>query len=227
MKTKVLLVEDDANLAFMLTDGLEAEGFEVQHVDEGEKVLQTMTRFCPCIILLDVNLKGVMNGFETGAKIRQTAQLPIIFITSRTQAEDLQTGFQLGNVDYLKKPFGMRELVLRINELLQRNERKTICDEVSRIGNYLFSASEQSLQLETEKIHLPKNECAVLNMLFKNRGRVLSKKEILETVWNEPDLKSKEPSLNNILFSLRSKLSNDSAISIETIPKVGWKLTIR
>jgi len=227
MKTKLLLVEDDANLAFMLTDGLEGEGFEVLHLDEGEKVLKTLASFRPAMVLLDVNLKGVMTGFETGGKIRQISQLPIIFITARTQVEDLQAGFQLGNVDYMKKPFGVRELVLRINELLSRNELKTKKTEINRIGNYLFSVTEQSLQLETEKISLQKNECAVLNLLFKNQDKVLSKKDLLEHVWSGPDLKSKEASLNNILSSLRLKLGNDSRVSIDSIYKVGWKLTVK
>jgi len=227
MKTKLLLVEDDANLAFMLTDGLEGEGFEVLHLEEGEKVLKTLASFRPAMVLLDVNLKGVMTGFETGGKIRQISQLPIIFITARTQVEDLQAGFQLGNVDYMKKPFGVRELVLRINELLSRNELKTKKAEINRIGNYLFSVSEQSLQLETEKISLQKNECAVLNLLFKNQDKVLSKKDLLEYVWSGPDLKSKEASLNNILSSLRLKLGNDSRVSIDSIYKVGWKLTVK
>src|ERR1035437_7370232 len=122
---KILLIEDDANLAFMVTDGLESEGFNVFHMTNGEDLIDTMDEFVahpPDIILLDVNLKGKMNGFERSKKIRQRSQVPIIFTTSRTQIDDIQEGFTAGNVHYLKKPFGIRELVLRINELLSHHQ---------------------------------------------------------------------------------------------------------
>ena len=226
-KNKVLLLEDDANLAFMLTDGLESEGFEVRHLSEGEKALQAQADFQPDIILLDVNLKGVMNGFEVSKKIRQRSQVPIIFTTSRTQIEDVQEGFGIGHVDYLKKPFGIRELILRINELLSRSSNPQPTTQTYHIVNFIFSANEHLLQVGNEKVHLQKNECAVLVLLLKNSGQVVHKNCILESVWNEDtDVKTKEASLHNILSSLRHKLSTDNRICIETIPKIGYKLTI-
>lgn len=223
---KILLAEDDANLAFMLTDGLENEGFEVLHVPDGESTIDKTATFQPDIVLLDVNLKGAMTGFEASKKIRLTSLVPVIFTTSRTQIEDLQEGYKIGNVDYLKKPFGIRELILRINELLARTSFINQDNEPKYIGNFLFSVDEQYLQLSVEKIRLQKNEVAVLSLLFKNKGKVTLKKDILETVWDEPDLKGKEASLNNILSSLRNKLSSDSRVCIETIPKTGYRLVV-
>jgi len=226
-KTKVLLIEDDSNLAYMVTDGLESEGFAVRHLSEGEKALQAQADFRPDIILLDVNLKGVMNGFEVSKKIRQRSQVPVIFTTSRTQIEDMQEGFGIGHVDYLKKPFGVRELILRINELLSRSSKPQATTQTYPVGNFIFSVSEHLLQIGNVKIHLQKNECAVLTLLLKNRGQVVHKNCILESVWNEDtDVKTKEASLHNILSSLRHKLSTDNRIHIETIPKIGYKLTI-
>jgi len=223
---KILLIEDDANLAFMLTDGLEREGFEVHHKTKGEEAITALKKFQPDIILLDVNLKGAMNGFDVSKAIRQISQVPIIFTTSRTQIEDMQEGYKVGNVDYLKKPFGIRELILRMTELLSRPMNQTPTIQTYQIGDFLFSPEEHCLQIADEKIHLKKNECTVLCLLFKNKENVLSKKNILETVWDDSDLKSKEASLNNILLSLRTKLSTDSNVTIETIPKIGYKLTI-
>ena len=196
------------------------------HVSDGKSAIEKIQAFHPDIVLLDVNLKGAMTGFELSKKIRLSSQVPVIFTTSRTQIEDLQEGYKIGNVDYLKKPFGIRELILRINELLARSVFKPQTNEPKHIGNFLFSANEQYLQLSVDKIRLQKNEAAVLSILFDNRGRVTTKKEILETVWNEPDLKGKEASLNNILSALRSKLSSDNRVSIETIPKIGYKLVV-
>lgn len=223
---KILLIEDDANLAFMLTDGLESEGFEVLQLSKGEEVIGALKKFQPDMLLLDVNLKGVMNGFEVSKKIRQISQVPIIFTTSRTQIEDIQEGFQAGNVDYLKKPFGIRELILRINELLSRPANRAPIIQPINIGDLLFLTSEHCLQIGHDRIHLQKNECAVLNLLFENEGKVLSKKYILEHVWGDTDLKAKEASLHNILSSLRTKLSADSKVCIETIQKSGYKLVI-
>jgi len=224
---KILFVEDDANLAFMLTDGLESEGFTVAHYSDGITALNAITEFKPNIILLDVNLNGSMNGFETAKKIRLNHQTPVIFTTSRTQIEDIQEGFSIGNVDYLKKPFGIRELVLRINELLSRNSQSTPTVQNYKIGLYTFNPSEQNLQINNDRIRLQKNECAVLILLAANAGNVVNKVQILETVWDEPDYKQKEASLHNIMSSLRTMLNKDQNVAVETIPKVGWKLTIK
>ena len=233
---KILLIEDDANLAFMMTDGLEREGFKVHHISSGEELLAGMPEFNllpPDIILLDVNLNGAMNGFDISSMIRDKSQVPIIFTTARTQIEDIQQGFKAGNVDYLKKPFGIRELILRINELLSRQvisighsiiNLKN--DQTYQLGDYHFLTSENILLYFDEKIHLPKNECTFLKLLCENMDQVVIKNDILSSIWLDEDLKQKEPSMNNILSSLRSKLSRDKRIEIQTIPKTGYKLII-
>ena len=226
---KILLIEDDANLAFMLKDGLESEGFNVFHITNAEEVVETMNDFMlhvPDLILLDVNLKGAIDGFELSKKIRQKSQIPIIFTTARTQIEDLQQGFSIGNVDYLKKPFGIRELVLHINEMIYRSQHTLTQQTKLEIGNYIFVPSELNLYVGNEKIKLQKNECEVLAMLAENRNKVLNKNVILESVWADAELKQKEASLHNILSALRSKLSKDKNIGIETIPRIGWKLKV-
>ena len=227
---KVLLIEDDKNFAFMLIDGLKDQGFDVFHFMKGEEVMEVMDVFKlnpPDIVLLDVNLKGVIDGFEVSKEIRQTSPVPIIFTTSRTQIEDLQKGFEVGNADYLKKPFSIRELVLRIHAILSRIPKHFELEKTFQIGSYLFSPTEHSLLMSYQLIHLQKNECAVLTLLFENMGKVVSKLEILEAVWVDEDLKQKEASLNNILSSLRSKLSKDESVSILTISKKGYKLNVK
>jgi len=225
---KVLLVEDDNNLSFMITDGLEEEGFEVLSFQEGSGALDALTGFTPDIVLLDINLKGNLNGFETAEKIRfRDKSLPVLFITSRNQLEDLKKGFSIGNMDYLKKPFGMGELLLRVNELLLKNgsERNTPehTDEIS-IGKYCFSPSRLYLRFEEEEIPLRKTECGVLKILCLHKDQVLTKKEIIEHVWCVEDAKTKEASLDNVLLTLRSKLSKDATIAIITIPRTGYEL---
>ncbi len=227
--TKVLLIEDDMNLAFMLSDGLDNEGFDVHHIQKGEEAMDAFLSYEPDIVLLDVNLKGVMTGFDVSKIIRKKSDVPIIFTTSRSQIEDLQEGFQIGNVDYLKKPYSIRELNLRIFALLSRyreiKNAKSASNNLIHLANYVFSPEDQTLQ-NIDTIHLQKNESAVLAYLCKNLDKVVSKKEMLEEIWGEKDIQVREASLYNILFSLRNKLNGDPTITIQTIPKVGYKLTI-
>ncbi|MFZ4455125.1 MAG: response regulator transcription factor [Bacteroidales bacterium] len=230
MINKVLLIEDDVNLAFMLIDGLESEGFEIHHIARGEEAIEVFLEFEPNIILLDVNLKGVMTGFEASREIRKRSDVPIIFTTSRAQFEDLQEGFQIGNVDYLKKPYSIRELGLRIKGLLMRYEhaeKAKSADDENRIhlANYVFSPMEQTLQ-NIDTIRLMKNESLVLEYLCKHVNEVVTKKELLEFVWGDGEIQARENSLYNILTSLRTKLSGDSHVSIQTISKVGYKLEL-
>jgi len=222
---KILLIEDDINLAFILTEELKVEGFEILHLTKGENALLVIDDFKPNIILLDVNLQSNINGFEIAKKIRLSNNLPIIFTTSRTLSEDLVIGFSIGNVDYLKKPFGMRELTLRIQELLSRNYMRDNQIKQYDIGEYTFIPSEKLLLIHGKKISLQKNECKVLTLLCKSNEHVVPKDELLMNVWNDIDLKQKEASLYNIISSLRNKLSIDTMIVIEAFPKIGWKLT--
>lgn len=228
---KVLLVEDDDNLSFMITDGLEEEGFEVLSFQEGPGALDAFSEFMPDIVLLDVNLKGNLNGFVTAKRIRNKSKsLPVLFITSRNQLEDMKQGFSIGNMDYLKKPFGMGELLLRVNELLLKNQSESNTpediDEI-RIGKYCFLPSGLCLRFEEEEIPLRKTECGVLKILCQHKDQVLTKNEILEQVWGVEDVKSKEASLDNVLHSLRCKLNKDATIEIITIPRTGYQLKIK
>lgn len=229
---KVLLIEDDANLAFMLTDGMESEGYEVLHFTCGEDALATFKESRPDIILLDVNLKGEMDGFEVGNKIRQMSNTPVIFTTARTQFDDLQKGFALGNVDYLKKPYSIRELCLRINALTTRPKTTNpdvayCCQLQDRIlGKFTFTPQEHLLVIDDSSIHLPKNECAVLVLLSNDPGKVVPRNDILNAVWGEQAGFLRESSLNNVLSSLRSKLTADPRITIQSILKVGCKLIV-
>lgn len=232
---KILLIEEDAHQASMLVDELSHEGFDVFHLTNEEDLLNDMdffTLYPPDIILLGVNLKGKLDGFEISRRIRERSRIPIIFQTDCIQINDLQKGFQIGNVDYLKKPYSIQELILRVYEMLYRNQppptlqEKRVITKSYHIGNYFFLPTELSLQFRDVKIHLPKNESEVLKLLCENEGKVMTKNEILDFVWNEKDLKQKEPSLHNILYSLRSKLSNDEHVEIRTIPKVGYLLAI-
>lgn len=232
MMNRILLIEDDENLAFMLVDGLEGDGYEIRHISKGEEAMDAFLEYEPNLILLDVNLNGKISGFEAAREIRKRSDVPVIFATSRAQYEDLVEGFQIGNVDYLKKPYSIRELSLRIKGLLSRYEeiersKTQQINEPNRIhlANYVFSPLEQTLQ-NIDTIRLRKNESLVLEFLCKHINEVVTKKDLLEYVWGEDVTQAREYSLYNILASLRTKLDGDSNVFIQTISKVGYKLEI-
>ncbi|MEA4981871.1 MAG: response regulator transcription factor [Paludibacter sp.] len=222
---KILLIEDDINLAFIIIEELKVEGFEVIHQINGENALLTIDNLKPDIVLLDVNLQTTLNGFELGRQIRLQSDLPILFTTSRTLTEDLKTGFSIGNVDYLKKPFGICELVLRIKELLSRNTKQKDQIKQFQIGKFIFNPFENTLLINNKKLTLQNNESSVLYLLCINRDNVVTKEEILKTVWNDLEMRQKEASLYNIISALRDKFSEDNSIVIKTFTKTGWKLT--
>ncbi|MEA4937193.1 MAG: response regulator transcription factor [Paludibacter sp.] len=223
---KILLIEDDINLAFIIIEELKVEGFNIIHLINGDNALSIINDFKPNIVLLDVNLQTTLNGFEIARRIRFQSNIPILFTTSRTLSEDLKTGFSIGNVDYLKKPFGICELVLRINELLSRNTKQSEPAKQFQIGKFIFNPFEKILLYnDSKKITLKMNESSVLYLLCTNIHNVVTKDEILKTVWDDFELRQKEASLYNIISALRDKLSDDNSIIIKTYTKTGWKLT--
>ncbi len=223
---KVLLTEDDFQLAFMIKDQLEIEGFEVLCTSKGNEVLPLFKSQESDIILLDVNLEDELDGFTVGKQIRDISNVPIIFVTARNQLEDLKKGFQLGNIDYLKKPYAISELVLRIHELLSKNIIQQKEEEVFQIGQLHFVPSEHLLTIKNQRIHLTNRENIVLKLLFENKNQLVSRNIITLGVWDEHDSRLKDDSLNNIISSLRSKLAEESNISIITIQKEGYKLVV-
>jgi DNA-binding response OmpR family regulator len=226
VKTKVVIVEDDLNIAFMLEDSLEAEGFDPVHIKEDKNLMDNILLAKPDILLLDIELGHNINGFDVGRQFRTfNKKTPIVFTTGRTQYKDLQEGYSIGNVDYVKKPYSVRELILRINELISRKKLYDNEKAFLSIGNFVFFPDEQLLKWEEEGTSLTKNENTALSLLAKNKGCVLSKEELAAAIWNEIDAKMREHQLNNLIYSLRLKLERDTNISIVTIPKKGYKLS--
>ncbi|WP_289772164.1 response regulator transcription factor, partial [Bacteroides acidifaciens] len=143
MSNRILLVEDDTTLSMIISETLQRDGFDVLTAGDGEEGLREFTRYGVDLIIADVMMPR-MDGFEMGRKIRQISQnVPLLFLTAKSEIDDIVEGFELGANDYLKKPFKMLELIVRIKALLRRNIR----DEDNRfeIGNYTLNLSTQML----------------------------------------------------------------------------------
>ncbi len=218
---RILIIEDDVNLGTPLAGALEMLEYKVLYLTNDKQAMEKFDEFKPDIVILDVMLNGLLDGFEIAKLIRLENNTPILFTTSRDGNEDFKTGFSIVNSDYVRKPYKLIEITLRINNLLSLSEKT---HEPIHIGHFSFYPEEQSLKYEYEKIHLNNYETEVLALLCNNKNNFVSRDKMIEAVWNEKDAKLKESSLNNILTKLRKKLSVDPKISIES--KIGLGVRI-
>ena len=223
---KILIVEDDVNLGTTLTGALEMQDFEVEYLTNGVSAIEELHQFQPDIVILDVMLNGKLDGFEIGKLIRETSDIPILFTTSRDGNDDLKTGLSMTNTDYIRKPYRLMEVTLRIENLLSQYEKATQKIESILIGHFSFFPEERALKFEYDRIHLNNYETAVLALLCKNQNTYVSRELIIKTVWNEENIKLKFGSLNNTLTRLRKYLSQDSRIELDSRINLGVKLSI-
>jgi len=223
---KILLIEDDVNLGMPLTGALEMQGYKVQHLTNGNKAFETFLQYKPDIVILDVILNGVLDGFEIGKQIRMENNTPILFTTSLDGNNDIKSSFSLGNSDYTRKPYKLMEVLLRIKNLLTGPRMNIYNNNTFQLGSFCFSPDEQSLKFETGKIHLNNYESAVLALLCDNMEGYVRKSKIIDLVWHEKQPKLKEGSLNNVLTNLRKKLNKDGGICLDTKISLGVRLSI-
>lgn len=219
----VLFIEDDLNVAFMLTDSLEENGYKVTHRTSGDQVAELLLEVKPDVAILDVVIDGDANGFEVGRKIRSLSDIPILFTTSRTEIKDLKEGFEIGNVDYLKKPYSISELLMRLNELLKKQAFREEPKRSYTLGDLVFNIDMQTLSSGYEQTHLKSQEAILLELLCKQQDTVTTKQMISLAIWDEEDPKMNEASINNLIYTLRTKLEEHS-VYIRTIAKKGYKL---
>jgi len=224
---KILLIEDDVNLGVPLSGVLEMQDYHVLYLTSGDRVMKELQLFKPDVVILDVLLNGVLDGFEIGKLIRAENDIPILFTTSLDGNEDLKTGFSIGNTDYVRKPYRLMEVLMRINNLLSNHEYLTNDKDKFQLGLLIFFPKEQSIRYDYEEIHLNNYESAVLALLCNNMDKFVSKNKIIETVWHEKQTKLKEGSLNNVLTIIRKYLNKEDSIMLETKIKLGIKLSVK
>lgn len=223
-KIKVLLVEDETTLSMIIKDTLEDEGFEVTHKQDGVKGLNSFLEKRPDIVIADVMMPN-MDGFEMVKSIRKSdTSTPILFLTARSSLDDLVAGFELGANDYLKKPFKMLELIVRVKSLV--NRVITYKDEIFEIGIYHFNSTNQILTNGNKSISLSHFENEILKRLCISRNEVVDANTILNELWNNDSFYNRN-SLHVFIYKLRKMLSEDNTIKIINIRGIGYKLTIR
>jgi DNA-binding response OmpR family regulator len=222
----LLLAEDEDVLGLLVKEALELiPGFKVEWVKDGEAAIHCFSTLEPDICILDV-MMPVKDGYTVAEEIRKiNEQVPILFLTARAQSADVVKGFKSGGNDYLKKPFSIEELVVRINELLRRSNQaagKEMPQQVFSMGKYKFSPSTQILSCEEAKFNLTNRESQLLRELVIHRNRILDRKKILLQLWGD-DNSFNARSMDVFIAKLRKYLVHDPALSIVNVRGYGYK----
>ncbi len=233
--TKVLLVEDDKNLSFILKSSLEQMigGYDVVSVANGKDGLDILTKENFDVIVSDVEMP-IMDGVTMVQHIRKNhPSLAIIFITGLTTARDVINGYQAGADFYIKKPFLPEELDAHIQAVLRMKhntqvESPTDNDEdtIFTIGKYSFDPTQNLLIFENEQHNLTAKESKILEMLCREKGKIVSRENILNGIWGNSDFYSSR-SLDVFITKLRKYLSKDTDISLNVLKGVGICLKVQ
>ncbi len=225
---RILLVEDDENLGFVVRDLLEMESYTVQWEKDGEAGGKAFDDFQPHLSVLDIMLPK-KDGYALGKEIKQkNAQSPIIFLTARGMETDRIKGFQAGADDYISKPFSNQEFLLRVKAVLNRcyaNNQLAAAKNEYTIGKFIFSPNNLILSLNGQEKHLTQKEADVLKLFCQNENETVKRELILSTVWGNTDYFTGR-SLDVFISKLRKYLKADESIKIENIHGVGFRLRI-
>ncbi|MDB5229522.1 MAG: response regulator transcription factor [Chitinophagaceae bacterium] len=224
-RIKVLYAEDELFLGKIVKETLEGRGFEVEMETDGAQVAPLFKECNPDICILDIMLPN-RNGFEIAEDIRKiNDDIPIIFLTAKTQTEDVIKGFRLGANDYIRKPFSMEELIVRIENALRvhkENGVNTINQDIISLGKYQFNLNRQVLSIDSQDRKLSYRETELLKYLWLNRGDIIDRRDVLNVIWgNDSFFNSRN--LDVYITKIRSYLKEDPAIEIITIKGVGYR----
>ena len=224
----ILLVEDESTLAMIIKDTLEGQGFRIRLAKDGEEGLQSFFREKPDVLVADVMMPR-MDGFEMVRRLRKAdKRTPVLFLTARSAINDVVEGFELGANDYLKKPFGMQELIVRIKALLGRairTEDSPARPEVYEIGAYVFTPRTQRLLHNGTETELSHRESEILRRLCEQQDQVVDMRTVLLDLWGD-DTFFNQRSLHVFITKLRHKLSKDGRIRIVNVRGIGYKLIV-
>lgn len=223
------MVEDELSLAMVVSDNLQSAGYRVTHARDGEEGLRTFFATEPDLVILDVMMPKA-DGYSVARSIRETdRRTPILFLTAKVQTKDVITGFESGGNDYIRKPFSIEELLIRIkvmlneNRLLEKVKSKTV--DTFQLGDYTFDSRKFELFFSGTKKKLTSRESDLLTLFCRNEGETLNKKTLLLKVWQDDSIINSR-SLDVFVSRLRKYLKQDPRVQIINIRGVGYKLMI-
>ena len=226
MSNKILFVEDEEDLTLIVADTLHGQGYEVITAVDGVDGLEKFKTKAADIVVADVMMPK-MDGFTMAKEIRKLSPtVPLLFLTAKSTIDDVEQGFEIGANDYLKKPFELRELIVRIKALLRRYGDNRTEDMQFAIGLYTFNVTTQTLSFGNKETELSHIEAKILERLVTNIGKTVDASELMIAVWQR-DEQSNRNSLHGYIHKLRRTMRHDPAISIINQRGFGYMLVIR
>jgi DNA-binding response OmpR family regulator len=231
MRHKILYIEDEAHLARIVTESLERKGFEVLHRKDGTRLHESLQSFNPDACVLDVMLPHI-DGFTLGSAIRNLyPSLPIIYLSAKTQTADVLEGFSAGANDYLRKPFSMEELVVRIETQIRmaakdKAQTQAPLGEEIQLGKLRFYPGRYELLMEDGQVQrLSHREAQVLGLLAQHCNKPLDRRKLLQAVWGDDSFFNSR-NLDVYIRKLRDYLSADERINIITLKGQGYHFSV-
>jgi len=223
-RIKILLVEDDPVLGYVVKDFLQKQGFDVVHCSDSDIAWQQFMKNIFDICLLDVMLPGKRDGIDLANNIRKKNEnIPIMMVTSKTMDDDKLAGFDVGVDDYITKPYSMQELLRRIQVFLKRSKKKEAEGPiVFTLGDLVFDFTNLTLGNETIHYQLTQREADLIRFLCMNANRVLKRDEILMSVWGKDDYFLGR-SMDVFITKVRKYLKTQTEAKLQTIHGIGFK----
>jgi DNA-binding response OmpR family regulator len=228
-RSLVFVVEDDEDIARLVSHNLQSAGFEVQSFVSGGSVISEALREMPALFILDIMLPGT-DGFDLCRQIRLTPTLsaiPIIFLTAKTSEADRVKGLELGGDDYITKPFSPREMVARVRSVLRGLRQAPVMPEVLRLGDLEIDPSSMTVQVQGRTVLTTVREFRLLEYLAVHRGRVLTRDQLLDAVWKETPFVTPR-SIDVYVRRLREKIEPDPRHPkyLKTLRGIGYRFEV-
>lgn len=223
---EILIVDDDKDLSFIISDMLESYGYNVTTAETGEQAFELLTDNTYHLILLDINLPDT-TGLELCKELRQVSQVPVIFASARTSEDDRVTGFDIGGDDYLPKPYSMKELLSRVNALIRRTYGFSEQEKIVSFGDVTVNLTARSVVKNGKAVSLSLREFDLLSYLCEHKNTAIPKDKLISEVWGT--FSSVEPSTLTVHIRwLREKLEQEPANPqfIKTVYKIGYILEV-
>lgn len=224
-RSRILYVEDESFLGKIVKESLESRGYDIFMEEDGANALSLFNSCKPDVCVLDVMLPN-KDGFQIAEEIRAIdPRVPILFLTARSQTEDVVKGFKLGGNDYIRKPFSMEELIVRLEYIISSTGQATGDKDLISLGKYTFHIPRQVLSAGENEYKLSFREAELLKVLYQNRGNIIDRRDILNLLWGNDNFFNSR-NLDVYITKLRSYLKADPSVEILTIKGIGYRFLL-
>ena len=225
MPTNILYVEDEIFLGKIVTESLERRGYQIRWIQDGAQVLAAIASSAPDLCILDIMLPNV-DGFELGTRIRaEHPAMPIIFLTAKDQTADVLKGFSSGGNDYIRKPFSVEELIVRIDNLLRVMGGSGQPDADVQLGSIIFSPQRMELTYAGGTTRLSHRETELLKVLVRHQNLPVERRQILREIWGDDSFFNSR-NLDVYITRMRKYLKADPGLEIITLKGVGYQFVV-